>query len=246
VHVVMTWGASKAKMDAIRKLGGTVLQHGPTLVECMQLAKNIQIKTGATLVPQGHCNIALGQGTVMLEFQDQLRSAGFSKLDAVIVPSAGGALLAGTAVVCQSFKPRTAVFGVEPAEGGANLTLARHRGSPVSVLEGETIADGLRLTTSPCNWAYVKDPALVRDVFQVRDCHIREALSTIIESTGMIVEPTAVVAVAAMLSNEGLQNTLRTMGTSTEEPLHIGVILTGGNVDKQTLQELLPGGANRA
>ena len=57
----------------------------------------------------------------------------------------------------------------------------------------------------------------------------------------MIVEPTAVVAVAAMLSNEDLQHTLRTMGTSMEEPLHVGVILTGGNVDKQTLQELLPG-----
>ncbi|KAK4579916.1 hypothetical protein LTR86_000117 [Recurvomyces mirabilis] len=243
VTIVMTWTASPAKIDTIRRLGGTVIQHGPTLVECMQIAEAFRLETGATLLPQGHPWIAMGQGTVMLEFQEQMKELGWGGLDVVVMPSAGGGLLAGTAVVCHDSDSNTKVFGTEPSTGGANLAVARLSGERVTSIEGTTIADGLRLTTAACNWEYVKDPAFVQDVFQVHDWQIRNALACLIEDLKFVVEPSAAVSLAALLFNEDLQDALRSMNSmNTGRPIRVGLVLTGGNLSLDALCALLEGG----
>ncbi|KAK4908611.1 hypothetical protein LTR49_022514 [Elasticomyces elasticus] len=236
VHILMTWTASQAKINAVRDLGATVLLHGPTLVECIQLANEMQLVTGATLVPQGHPIIALGQGTVMLELYEQMEELGHVTLDAIIIPSAGAGLLAGTAVVCRDSDSRTAVFGSEPTTGGANLALARLQGKNITILDGTTIADGLRLTTALCTWHYVKDATLVQDVYQVADQEIREALSLIANQMNLVVEPSSAVPLAALLFSSDLQHALRAMYRGT--PLRVGVVLTGGNISSDALRQL--------
>lgn len=102
VEVLMSWTASPDKIELIESFGGKATLHGPTLTECALLAESIEQETGATLVPpSGHPNIVLSQGTAMLEFDEQMEELGEGPLDVVIVPSAGGALLAGTAMACQ-------------------------------------------------------------------------------------------------------------------------------------------------
>ncbi|KAK3673989.1 hypothetical protein LTR78_006191 [Recurvomyces mirabilis] len=240
VTIVMTWTASPVKIDTIRRLGGTVIQHGPTLVECMQIAEAFQLETGATLLPQGHPWIATGQGTVMLEFQEQMKELGCGGIDVVIVPSAGGGLLAGTAVVCHDSGSNIRVFGTEPSTGGANLALARLSGEQVTSITGTTIADGLRLTTAACNWQYVKDPAFVQGVFQVHDWQIRHALACLVEELKFMAEPSSAVPLAALLFNEDLQDALRSMNRGM--PIKVGLVLTGGNISLDALRALLEGG----
>jgi threonine dehydratase len=238
VLMLMTWNASPAKIDAIRRLGATVLLHGPTLVECSQLATKIQLETGATLVPpSGHPLIALGQGTVMLEFHEQMLELGYGSLDAVIVPSAGGALLAGTAVASHALDPHITVFGSEPVIGGANLATARPQGKRITVLNDTTIADGLRSPTAQCNWEYVSNPTLVKDVLQVTESEIRRTLSSIVERMKFVVEPSSAVPLAALLFNPDLHHTLRKMYKG--RPLKVGVVLTGGNVSLGALCSLI-------
>ena len=236
VQMLMTWNASPAKIDTIQRLGATVLLHGPTLVECIQLAITIQLETGATLVPQGHPLIALGQGTVMLEFHEQMQELGHGSLDAVIVPSATGALLAGTAVVSHALDPHITVLGSEPVTGGANLATARSEGKRITVLNDTTIADGLRSPTAQFNWEYVKDPTLVKDVLQVTESEIRRTLTSIVERTKFVIEPSSAVPLAALLFNTNLHHTLNKMYKG--RPLKIGVVLTGGNISLSAMCSL--------
>lgn len=236
VQMLMTWNASPAKIDTIQKLGAEVLLHGPTLVECIHLATKIQLETGATLVPQGHPLIALGQGTVMLELHEQMQELGHGRLDAVIVPSATGALLAGTAVVSQALDPHITVFGSEPMIGGANLATARSQGKRITTLNDMTIADGLRSPTAQFNWEYVKNAALVRDVLQVTESEIRRTLASIVERMKFVVEPSSAVPLAALLYNTNLHHAINKMYEG--RPLKIGVILTGGNITASAMSNL--------
>lgn len=242
VEILMTWTASPAKIDRIRRMGARVTQHGPTLVECQKLAEDIQRKTGATIVPpSGHPDIALGQGTAMLELHDQMRELDDEgPLDVVLVPSAGGALLAGTAVACHGLDAGiTKVFGTEPSQGGADLRHARARGCRSTTISTDhnTVADGLRSVTAPCNWEIVRDERLVEDVYSVDDEAIQRALCRIIEDMRFLVEPSSAVPVAALLFNGHLQQHLASLYRG--KPLRIGVILTGGNVGLKSLGTLL-------
>lgn len=238
VEILMTWTASQSKIDRIRRMGATVTQHGPTLVECQKLAEEIQRKRGATIVPpSAHPNIALGQGTAMLELHEQMNELEEGRLDAVLVPSAGGALLAGTAVACHGLDPKIKVFGTEPAHGGANLREARAQGCRSTTITDHTIADGLRSVTAPCNWEIVRDSTLVDDVYSVDDDEIQTALCRIIEDMKLLVEPSSAVPVAALLFNRHLHQQLASLYRG--KPLRIGVILTGGNVSLKALSEML-------
>ncbi|KAG8626720.1 hypothetical protein KVT40_005665 [Elsinoe batatas] len=214
VLILMTSTASPTKMDKIRALGATVIQAGATLTECATYAEEVRRETGATVVPtSSHPFNTLGQGSAAVEFLEQLEETGEAPLDAIIVPSGGASLLAGTAVACHGLQPKVRVFGSEPISGAADLGKARSRGERITKLEGFTIADGLRQPVAKCNWNIVRRDDLVEDVYQ---------------STGMLIEPSSAVPVAAVLFNKALHQHLR--GSFTGRPLNTGLIITGGNV----------------
>ncbi|EGD86755.2 uncharacterized protein TERG_03013 [Trichophyton rubrum CBS 118892] len=90
--VIMSKSADQGKISVIENLGATVRY-------CIGLLFN----GGGLCVPtSGHYHVVPGQGTAMLEFQQQIACLGEKPLNAVIVPIAGGALLAGTALVYQA------------------------------------------------------------------------------------------------------------------------------------------------
>ncbi|EFE36348.1 uncharacterized protein ARB_05287 [Trichophyton benhamiae CBS 112371] len=225
------------KISMIEKLGATVSACYPTMEACAVRAEDLQRKAGLTLVPtSGHCHVVLGQGTVMLEFQQQVAGLGEKPLDAVIVPVAGGALLAGTALVCQEASSRIDVFGAEPLEGGPSLFQGRQRGRRISTLcpDKSTIADGLRCLVAKSNWDILRSKTHVQDVFPVADSEIRTAMRLVLEGTKQLVEPSAAVPLAALLFNKRLHSNL----ARRHGPLNVGIILSGGNTSVERLLSL--------
>ena len=88
----------------------------------------------------------------------------------------------------------------------------------------DTIADGLRTSLGDLTWPIIRD--LVEEVFTVSDSAIIAAMRLAWERAKLLIEPSAAVAVAAVLSDpfrarKGLQR--------------VGVILSGGNVDLDQL-----------
>ncbi|EFR04949.1 serine racemase [Nannizzia gypsea CBS 118893] len=236
--VIMSKTADRGKIARIESFGATVSAYYSTMEACAVRAEELQLEAGLTLVPtSGHRHVVLGQGTVMLEFQQQIAGLGERPLDAVIVPIAGGALLAGTALVCQAASSRTDVFGTEPLEGGPSLFQGRQRGRRIDTLctEKSTIADGLRCLVAKSNWDILKNRTFVQDVFPVADDEIRTAIRLILESAKQLVEPSAAVPLAALLFNKRLRSNL----AQRDGPLNVGIILSGGNISVERLFSLL-------
>lgn len=194
---------------------------------CNQVAE----RTGATIVPPfEHENIILGQGTAMLEFQEQMEEKGV-ELEAVVIPVGGGGLLAGCAVSCQGTGIR--VFGAEPlladdcARGIQQGVRARLESTPT------TIADGLRTEVGGLNFALIQEH--VERIFTVTEEQIAMAMRTVIEMLKLVIEPSAAVPVAVALFNTEFQKVVERDGIKA-----LGIILEGGNIDTGSYEKMMP------
>jgi threonine dehydratase len=218
--VVMPAASVKSKVEATRGYGGEViLSEGDLLKACMR----IQAERGLVLVhPFDDPMIIAGQGTVGLEILEDL-----PQVDAVIVGVGGGGLISGIATALKARRPEVRVIGVEP-EGASAMTQSLHRGEPVHLDRVDTIADGLAAPFAGVHTlAHVQ--AYVDDVLTVTDREIVEAMGLIMERCKVVAEPAAASTLAALLSGK------------TDLPTGSAVlcVLSGGNVDKERIQELL-------
>jgi threonine dehydratase len=77
----------------------------------------------------------------------------------------------------------------------------------------------------------------VRAAFGVSERDIARALRLMLERAKMVVEPSAVVGLAALLYNEDLRRIVEREGG--EEGWDVGVVLSGGNVSLDDLAKVL-------
>ncbi|KAF2114286.1 pyridoxal-5'-phosphate-dependent enzyme [Lophiotrema nucula] len=240
--VVLPSTCPKKKLNATISHGAAVVLSGPDPEARELLARQIQSSTGAVLVPPADdVNIALGQATLIREFLNQVTDIRDSKLDAIIVPSGGGGLLAGAAAVCRPLGVR--LFGAGPEWGGPGLSkalLIGHRTTFVSGDEPPTIADGLRSLTGEANWRIIKDHNNVEGVFTASEDQIREALHLMVEDFGFVVEPSAAVPLAIALFNRDFHRRMTEIRTIRAN-VRIGIVLTGGNIDVNELGQIVSG-----
>lgn len=196
------------------------------------MCDEVAARTGATVIPPyDFKDIILGQGTVMYEFQHQMKEEYGMKLDAVVIPVGGGGLLGGCAVAC--IGSGTRVFAAEPAiaddcaRGFVMGTKARLKSTPT------TIADGLRTEVGELNFGIIKEH--VERVFTVTEEQIALAMRIIIERLKVVIEPSAAVAVAVLLFNEDFRALAETDGIK-----NVGIVLEGGNIDTGSYEKMMP------
>lgn len=233
--VIMPTTSSAYKIAAAEQYGATVILHGNSTADGAILARTLQRSTGLTLIPpSGHEQIMLGQATVMREFAAQIEQAHGEPLDLVIAPSAGGALLAGTGIVCQGSK--TLVVGAEPERGGADLRIARRTGLRSGDIDHNftTVAEGLRSPTADFNWKFLCNDKYVHDVFGATEDQIKVALKIMVQELKMVAEPSAAVALAVLLFNKRCQSLL-----AKRNQWKIGVIISGGNISVDAVTDLI-------
>jgi threonine dehydratase/serine racemase len=214
-HIVMPRGATPAKRQAVLDYGGRVIDCEPTLPARESTAARVQEETGAVLIPPyDHADIIAGQGTAALELLEQV-----ADLDAVIAPIGGGGLMAGTSLVARQLAPRLRIFAAEPA-GANSAALSLAAGERVIRNDPATLADGLRTSVGTLTWPIIRDH--VEQIFTLDEASIIAAMRLAWERGKLLIEPSAAVALAAVLSDEFRAVT----GVN-----RIGVILSGGNTD---------------
>lgn len=219
--LVMPLDAPRPKLEATRAQGGRIIQYDRLRESREEIGRRISAETGATLVPPfDHPWIIAGQGTCALEFLEQQPG-----LDALVVCLGGGGLLAGCAIAAKALRPEIRIYGVEP-ELANDYWLSLRRGEPVEIAPPATIADGLR-TTKPGEWTFPVIRRLVDDVLLVTEEEIRETMKFILSRMKLVVEPSGVVAAAAVLAGKLPQRFER-----------VGIVLSGGNVDLDMLAGL--------
>jgi threonine dehydratase/serine racemase len=214
-HIVMPRNAAGVKRRAVEEYGARVVECEPTLSARESTAARVLADTGASFVhPYDHPDVIAGQGTVALEFLDAVPD-----LDVLVAPIGGGGLISGLCVAARELRPRLRIVGAEPA-GADDAWRSLRAGVLVPQENPRTIADGLLTSLGELTWPIVRDH--VERVVRVDDEHIVAAMRFVWERAKLLIEPSAAVAVAAVLSDEfpALANAKR-----------IGVVLSGGNAD---------------
>lgn len=216
--IVMPHNAPQTKIRNVESYGGKIVFCEPNLTAREAACAKTAAETGAALVhPFDDYAVMAGQGTATLELLEAAPT-----LDLVLCPVGGGGLLCGTAVAAKGARPGIRVVGVEPAAADDVAQSFRAR-KPVSIARADTIADGLRTNvTGQRNLPLILEH--VDDVVTVSEDAIVTAMRTLWENLKLVVEPSAAVPFAAIQS-----------GALDVRGQRVGLILTGGNVDLDSL-----------
>jgi threonine dehydratase len=209
--VVIPRGAPEVKRAAVEAYGARTVRCEPTLAAREATARAIVERTGAALIPPyDHPAVIAGQGSLALELLEQV-----PELDVLVAPVGGGGLISGIAVAARALRPSVVVIAAEPS-GADDAARSKAAGQRLLQLDPRTIADGLRTSLGELTWPVLRD--LVESVVTVDDSEIVLAMRLLFERVKLVVEPSGAVALAAVLSG-------RVGGQ------HVGVVLSGGNVD---------------
>ena len=217
-QVVVPENTVRVKVESVRRLGAEIIFCAPTNAARVETLARVVAATGAVEVhPYANPQVIAGQGTATLEL---IREAG--RLDAVIAPISGGGLLAGTAIAARALCPGAWVYGAEP-EGADDAARSFASGELQRNERVDTISDGLRADLGAPNFAILR--AADTRILTVSDAETLSAMRLIYERLKIVVEPSCATPLAAI----------------RKYPAHfagrkVGVILSGGNVDLDTLR----------
>ncbi|MEA2174405.1 MAG: threo-3-hydroxy-L-aspartate ammonia-lyase [Blastocatellia bacterium] len=220
--IAMPTDAPQAKVAATRGYGAEVRFYDRQKDDREAFATDIATREALLLVPpyDDHFIIA-GQGTCAIELLDEVPD-----LDCLLTPCGGGGLFAGASTVAKDRNARIRCFPVE-AETADDTLQSFRKGERVKIAPPPTIADGMR-NQLPGALTFPVVQRNAEDVLTVSDDEIIAALRFILFRMKILVEPTGAAAVAAILSKKIPQDVRR-----------VGVILSGGNIDPETLARLL-------
>lgn len=226
--VVMLASASPARVRKVRRQGGEVVP-APDVRVAFDLVERVVAEEGRLLVhPFEGEAVALGTGTLGLEWLDQA-----GRLDAVIVPIGGGGLAAGVAAAVKQASPETLVLGVEP-EGADSMARSLEAGRPVRLERVATIADSLGAPFA-LPYSFGLCQRFLDGIARIPDAAMVEAVRLYFDALKLACEPAGAAALAALLGpfRERLAGA------------RVGVLVCGSNIDPDGFRELLAGGLGR-
>jgi threonine dehydratase len=220
--IVMPRDAPAAKLAATRSYGAEVVLYDRYSESRDEIGERLVRERGALLVPPFDDDLIMaGAGTAAAELLDEVPD-----LDFLVVPVSGAGLIAGSATAAKHLAPRITVYGVEP-ETANDTAQSLARGERVSIGVPRTIADGLQV---PCPGArtFPIVQKTVAGVLLVSDDEMIETLTWMLERMKVLVEPSGVAGAAAVRHKKADFSGKR-----------VGVILSGGNLDRKRLAEFL-------
>ena len=194
--VVMPCDAPVIKRDATQAYGATVISYDPREKSREEIARELQQQQGFTLIPPyDHIDVVVGQGTAALELCEQS-----GRLDMLLAPCGGGGLLSGCAIAAKGMNPGCTVIGVEP-ELADDATRSFYSKTLQTVKNPATIADGTR-TPSLGKVTFPLVLEFVDAMKTVSEEAIKEAVRVLFFRMKLVVEPSGVLGLAALLSGK--------------------------------------------
>jgi threonine dehydratase len=221
--------ATPAKIAKIKAYGAEIIIDGGSYAEAQQRCDRYVAESGALSIhPYDAVETVAGQGSVALEWEEDLERLGLPKLDTILIAVGGGGLIAGAAAW---FAGRVKVVGVEP-EGSRALHAALEANAPVDVAVKSIAADSLGAKrVGALNFKIAGK--FVSDVVLVTDRAIAEAQRQLWADVSVIAEPGGAAAFAAIASGA--------YRPGRDE--RVGVLVCGANADLTTFVKTITAGA---
>ena len=214
--------APASKLAATRGYGAEVVLYDRYTESRDEIGENLVRERGALLVPPFDDDLIMaGAGTATAELLEDVPD-----LDFLLVPVSGAGLIAGSATAARHLRPSITVYGVEP-ETANDTAMSLAKGERVAIDIPRTIADGLQVA-SPGKLTFPIVQETVKDVLLVSDDEMIETLSWMLERMKVLIEPSGVAGAAAVRHKK-----------ADFSGRKVGVILSGGNLDRGRLAEYL-------
>lgn len=220
-HVFVPEIATPAKIAKIKAYGAEAIIGGGSYAEAQERCDQYVAESRALLVhPYDAVETIAGQGTLALEWEEDLERLGLRKLDTVLIAVGGGGLIAGAAAW---FAGRVKVVGVEP-DGSRALHAALEANAPVDVSVKSIAADSLGAKrVGELNFKIAR--RFVSSVVLVTDSAIAQAQRRLWADVSVIAEPGGAAAFAAIASG----------AYRPEQDERVGVLVCGANADPAAL-----------
>jgi threonine dehydratase len=222
--IVVPHGNSPEKNRAMLAQGVELVEHGHDFQESLEFAATLAAERGFAMVNSFHERLVMGTATYALEFFEAA-----PPLDQVYVPIGLGSSICGVSAARNALGLSTEIIGVVSA-ASPSYALSFAQRQVVAAPSLTKIADGLacRLPNAKAMEAIW---ANVARIVQVTDAEIAAAMRACYEDTHNLAEGAGAAALAGALQEKDSLRGKR-----------IGVVLTGGNVDREAYAAVLAGG----
>lgn len=219
--IVVPEGNSAEKNAAMKAQGGKLIIHGHDFQASAEHAKELAAERGLFMLPSFHELLVRGVGTYAMEL--------FSKapdLETVYVPIGLGSGICGVISARNALGLKTEIVGVV-SDAAPAYALSFEAGEPVSTNTADTMADGMA-----CRVPVAESVEIIRAnaarVLRVDDAEIKAAMRWYYHDTHNIAEGAGAAPLAALWKERDKQQGKK-----------VGVILTGGNIDKDLYLSVL-------
>ncbi|MDB5101876.1 MAG: pyridoxal-5-phosphate-dependent protein beta subunit [Cyanobacteria bacterium RYN_339] len=220
--VVMPTTSAKVKIAAVRGHGATV-----ELVDTTVVPRAVRVAELAAQDPAAYVASAYDDPYVIAGNASLGRELAAEGFDVVVAPVGGGGLTAGIIVGLREAGASTSVVGAEPllANDAARSLAAGY--VVANEQEPGTMADGARtVSLGKHNWEVLKTG--LAGIVEVPEEAIARGVRLLREHTGLRVEPTGALAIAALLVDPD-----RFAGA------RVCAVASGGNVDDEVYDALV-------
>lgn len=219
--IVVPQGNSVEKNNAMRGFGGEVVEFGRDFDEAREEALRLAHAQGLYLVPPFHPELVKGVATYGLELFQAVPD-----LDTVYVPIGCGSGICAVIAARDALGLNTRVVGVVSTEADAAKS-SFETGRLCETPSANTFADGLAVR-KPIPEALAIYGAAAARIVAVSDAEIAEAMRVYYTDTHNLAEGAGAAALAALMQErEAMQGK------------KVGVILTGGNIDRPVYARLI-------
>jgi threonine dehydratase len=219
--IVVPHGNSTEKNRAMRAQGAELIEHGGDFQESLEYARTIAEEHGLQMVDSFHERLVMGTASYALEF---FRAA--PALQRIYVPIGLGSSICGVAAARNALELTTEIVGVVSAASPSYaLSFAQHK--IVEAPSNTRIADGLA-----CRLPNTQAMEVIRQnvarIVEVTDEQIADAMRIYYEDAHNVAEGAGAAALAGALTEQNRDS-------------RIGIVLTGGNVDRALYESVLAG-----
>lgn len=214
--VFMPDDAPEVKVASTRRWGAEIIRFNRRTDDREALARAHAARTGATVIPPfEHPHVIAGQGTLALELAEDAPVP----LDALLVCTGGGGMVAGCALAMEGASPATRIWAVEPEGSDDTLRSLQSGTRQGNVPGGSALCDAL-LSPMPGEMTFAVNQPRLAGGLVVSDAEVLAAIAFAFTHLKLVVEPGGAVALAALLAGK-----LDVRGKL------VGAVLSGGNVD---------------
>jgi threonine dehydratase len=226
--IVVPHGNSVEKNRAMIAQGAELVQHGDDFQASLEFARTFAAERSFAIVESFHERLIWGTATFALEL---FQSA--PPLDLVYVPIGMGSSICGVAAARNALKLQTEIVGVT-SSGCPAYALSFRQRKVVEAPARTLIADGQACRTPSLQALEIIWGNVIR-VVEVSDEEIAHAMGVYYQDTHNLAEGAGASSLAAALIEK-----------SEFHDKRVGIVLTGGNVDRETFVAALTGGFQTA